>query len=99
MPPSTISALVGLGRLLRLTPIPTFFSLQVITSLPLHPIVFSSDALASPAVIAEQHSLMILDQFECFFEERLKLLSGEEKDPHSVTTKRLWEEESKSSLK
>ncbi|KAH0876835.1 hypothetical protein HID58_064229, partial [Brassica napus] len=114
MPPSTISALVGLGRLLRITPIPTFFSLQVITSLPLHPIVFSSDALASPAVIAEQHSLMILDQFECFFEGlldadannscvccvlMLKLLSGEEKDPHSVTTKRLWEEESKSSLK
>ncbi|KAG5386897.1 hypothetical protein IGI04_038367 [Brassica rapa subsp. trilocularis] len=117
MPPSTISALVSLGRLLRLTLIPTFFSLQVITSLPVHPIVFSSDALASPAVvnhttfddlrlrslgcaIAGQHNLMILDQFECFFEERLmKLLSGEEKDPHSVTTKRLWEEESKSSPK
>ncbi|CAN6824084.1 unnamed protein product [Brassica oleracea] len=51
MPPSTISALVGLGRLLRLILIPTFSSLQVITSLPLHPIVFSSDALASPAVV------------------------------------------------
>ncbi|CAN6816672.1 unnamed protein product [Brassica oleracea] len=30
---------------------------------------------------------------------RLKLLSSEEKDPHFVTTKRLWEEESKSSPK
>ncbi|KAH0914409.1 hypothetical protein HID58_028855, partial [Brassica napus] len=62
--------------------------------------------------IAGQHNLMILDQFECFFKGlldadannscvccRLKLLSGEEKDPHSVTTKRLLEEESKSSPK
>ncbi|KAG5394082.1 hypothetical protein IGI04_024045, partial [Brassica rapa subsp. trilocularis] len=49
--------------------------------------------------IAGQHNLMILDQFECFFKEKLKLLSGEEKDPHSVTTKRLLGEESKSSPK